>query len=46
MFIVLDRNELPIFQDAIKEIDPQAFMVVVNAHEIYGEGFKPFIEKK
>jgi len=46
MFVVLDRNELPVFQDAIKEIDPKAFMVVVNAHEIYGEGFKPFLEKK
>lgn len=46
IFVVLDRNELPIVQDYIREIDEHAFMVVMNAHEIYGEGFKPFIEKE
>ena len=46
IFVVLNRSELPIVQDYIKEIDDKAFMVVMNAHEIYGEGFKPFIEKE
>ena len=46
IFVVLNRNELPVVQDYIKEIDEKAFLVVMNAHEIYGEGFKPFIEKK
>ena len=46
IFVVLNRSELPIVQDYIKEIDDKAFMVVMNAHEIYGEGFKPFIEKQ
>lgn len=46
VFVVLDRNQLPVVQDYIREIDQRAFMVVMNAHEIYGEGFKPFIENK
>lgn len=46
IFVVVDRAQLPVVQDYIKDIDPKAFMVVMNAHEIYGEGFKPLIEKK
>jgi len=46
IFVVLNRNELPVVQDYIREMDDKAFMVVMNAHEIYGEGFKPFIEKQ
>ncbi|MDR0955231.1 MAG: YitT family protein [Rikenellaceae bacterium] len=46
IFVVLDRSELPIVQDYIRQIDPRAFMVVMDAHEIYGEGFKPLIEKE
>lgn len=45
IFVVINRNELATVQDYIKQIDSKAFMVVVNAHEIYGEGFKPFITK-
>ena len=43
IFVVINRNELPQVQDYIKQIDPRAFMVVMNAHEIYGEGFKPLL---
>jgi uncharacterized membrane-anchored protein YitT (DUF2179 family) len=46
IFVVLERQELPVVQDYIREIDPRAFLVVLNAHEIYGEGFKPFVEKE
>ncbi len=46
IFVVLDRNELPVVQDYIRQIDARAFLVVMNAHEIYGEGFKSFIEQE
>ncbi len=46
IFVVLDRTELPVVQDYIRRIDPRAFLVVMNAHEIYGEGFKPILEEK
>lgn len=31
----------PRLRDVIKEVDPQAFTIVTNAQEIYGEGYKP-----
>lgn len=45
IFLVVPRNELPKVQRAIKEYDPKAFMVVANAYNTYGEGFKPMPEK-
>lgn len=45
IFVVVNRTEVSVVQDYIKKIDPRAFMVVMNAHEIYGEGFKPFEQK-
>ena len=45
VFLVVPRHELPKVQRAIKEYDPKAFMVVANAYNTYGEGFKPFPDK-
>ncbi len=40
IFTVVSRRELAILKDYIHEIDPNAFVAVMNAHEILGEGFK------
>jgi HK97 family phage major capsid protein len=45
IFLVVPRHELVKVQRAIKEYDPSAFMVVANAYNTYGEGFKPMPEK-
>lgn len=45
IFLVVPRRELVKVQRAIKDYDPQAFMVVANAYNTYGEGFKPMPEK-
>lgn len=45
IFLVISRRELSDVQDHIRKIDPSAFMVIVNAHETLGEGFKPFAER-
>lgn len=45
IFLVVPRRELPKVQRAIKEYDPNAFMVVANAYNTFGEGFKPLPEK-
>ena len=45
IFLVVPRHELTNVQRAVKEYDPQAFMVVANAYNTYGEGFKPMPEK-
>ena len=45
IFLVVPRHELTKVQRAVKEYDPTAFMVVANAYNTYGEGFKPMPSK-
>lgn len=45
IFLVVPRRELVKVQRAIKDYDPKAFMVVANAYNTFGEGFKPMPEK-
>lgn len=45
IFLVVPRHELTKVQRAIKDYDPKAFMVVANAYNTFGEGFKPMPEK-
>lgn len=45
IFLVVSRREVTAVQDKIKEIDPLSFVVVVNAHETFGDGFKTLPEK-
>ena len=40
--LVISRKEVQATQDKIKEIDPRAFVVVTDAYDTYGEGFKTF----
>ena len=43
--IAAAEAELPELEHKIKEIDPKAFVVVTDAYETFGEGFKQFPEK-
>lgn len=45
IFVVVSRRELAIVQDMVRQIDPRAFLIVVNAHETVGEGFKEFADR-
>lgn len=40
LLCVMSRNEIGEARRVIHEIDPNAFMVITNAREVYGEGFK------
>ena len=44
-FLVVSRKEVHLVQRQIKEIDPKAFVVVTDAYDTYGEGFKPLPDK-
>ncbi len=44
IFTNVNRREQTILQDFIKDIDPYAFMTVIDAHEVLGNGFKPIRE--
>lgn len=45
IFTVVNRRELAMLQDFINKIDPKAFMTVINANEIIGNGFKSLKDK-
>lgn len=44
IFLVISRREVALVQRKVKNIDPKAFLVVTDAYDTYGEGFKPFPE--
>ena len=45
IFVVVSRKEVRLVQNKVREIDPKAFMVVTDAYETFGEGFKQFPDK-
>ena len=40
----ISRRELPILLAYIRDIDPAAFVSVIDAHDVLGDGFKPLKE--
>lgn len=46
IFTVLSRRELVILEQFIAEIDPDAFITIMDTKEILGEGFKSLQSKK
>lgn len=44
LFVAVSRSEISQLKAIIKEADPQAFVVIGQAHEALGEGFKPIGE--
>jgi len=45
IFTVLNRRELAILEEYIHQVDPKAFVTVMDANEILGEGFKSLRDK-
>lgn len=45
IFTVASRREVAMLQEYIREIDPSTFMVIMDANEIIGKGFKSLKEK-
>jgi uncharacterized membrane-anchored protein YitT (DUF2179 family) len=45
IFTVVNRRELAMVEEYINQIDPNAFLTVINANEILGQGFKSLNEK-
>src|SRR5262249_39622560 len=41
LYCVVTRSEVAQLKSIIREVDPQAFMVIGQVHEALGEGFKP-----
>ena len=45
IFLVVNRKEVRNVQQKIKDFDHKAFVVVTDAYDTFGEGFKPFPEE-
>lgn len=45
IFTVVNRREMAMLQEFIHDVDPMAFVTVINANEILGEGFKSLKDK-
>ena len=43
LYVVITRSEVNPLKELVREVDPQAFMVIGQAHEALGEGFRPLI---
>ncbi len=43
LYTVLSRKEVGLLLENVKKIDPDAFVIVSNVHEVLGKGFRPRI---
>ena len=41
IYCVITRSEVAQLKAIVQELDPEAFIVIGQAHEALGEGFKP-----
>jgi uncharacterized membrane-anchored protein YitT (DUF2179 family) len=41
LYCVITRSEVAQLKTIVHECDPEAFIVIGQAHEVLGEGFKP-----
>ncbi len=46
IYTVVNRREVAMLQDYIRDIDPNAFMTVIDANEIFGNGFRSLEQSK
>jgi uncharacterized membrane-anchored protein YitT (DUF2179 family) len=45
LYCVITRSEVNILKSLVHDADPNAFIVIGQAHEVLGEGFKPLYKK-
>ena len=43
LYVVVHRTQVTQLKQIIAELDPRAFVVLSEAHEVLGEGFRPVI---
>jgi len=45
LLAVVNRSEVSRLKEIVYQIDPKAFVIVTNVHEVLGEGFKPMVKE-
>jgi uncharacterized membrane-anchored protein YitT (DUF2179 family) len=46
LFTAITRRQVPTLQELVRQVDPDAFVVISLGHEILGEGFKPLTRSR
>jgi len=41
LYTVVTRKEVANLRQIVQQIDPKAFVIIANVHEVLGEGFRP-----
>ncbi|MCZ8512968.1 YitT family protein [Paenibacillus filicis] len=41
VYCVVYRSEMKRLKDLVREVDPRAFIIITEVHDVVGEGFKP-----
>ncbi len=44
LYCVITRSEVNQLKELVREVDPRAFMVIGQAHDALGEGFRPLVQ--
>jgi len=45
LLAVVNRSEVSRLKEIVSQVDPKAFVIVANVHEVLGEGFKPIVKE-
>ncbi|MGB4654172.1 MAG: YitT family protein [Bacteroidales bacterium] len=45
IFVVVNRREMALLEEYIHSVDPEAFITIIEASEIYGDGFRSLTKK-
>ncbi|MGV2805829.1 DUF2179 domain-containing protein, partial [Clostridium perfringens] len=40
LMVVVGQSEIPRLKTVVQSVDPNAFVIISNAHEVLGEGFR------
>ncbi|MCP3899379.1 MAG: YitT family protein, partial [Desulfobacteraceae bacterium] len=43
LYTVITRKEIALLTEIVERIDPHAFIIINNVHEVLGQGFRPRI---
>ncbi len=43
LYTVITRKEISLLTEIVEKIDPHAFIIINNVHEVLGQGFRPRI---
>ncbi|GBF35554.1 hypothetical protein DCCM_4683 [Desulfocucumis palustris] len=44
LLVVVNRSQVTLLKDLVYRLDPKAFVILADVHQVLGEGFKPLVK--